>query len=87
MIYALNMEKAKRKKKEHDFAITAFRIVQEATRQPKPEQKKSRKEYDYKALGHKGGLKGGRARADKLTPEQRREIAKKAAQARWNTKA
>lgn len=34
-------------------------------------------------LGRKGGLKGGRARADKLTPDQRSEIAKKAASARW----
>jgi predicted RNase H-like HicB family nuclease len=34
-------------------------------------------------LGRKGGLKGGKARAAKLTPEQRSEIAKKAAAARW----
>jgi hypothetical protein len=31
----------------------------------------------------KGGLKGGKARADKLSPEERAEIAKKAAKARW----
>lgn len=36
------------------------------------------------ALGRKGGLKGGRARADKLTPEQRSEMARKAASARWS---
>ena len=30
-----------------------------------------------------GGKKGGKARAEKLTPERRREIAKKAAAARW----
>jgi len=35
------------------------------------------------ALGRKGGLKSGRARADKLTAEQRSEIARKAAAARW----
>jgi hypothetical protein len=35
------------------------------------------------ALGRKGGLKGGPARAAKLTPEERRESAKKAAEARW----
>jgi hypothetical protein len=35
------------------------------------------------ALGRKGGLKGGRARAESLSPERRREIAKKAAAARW----
>lgn len=33
--------------------------------------------------GRSGGLKGGRARAKKLTPEERSEIARKAAQARW----
>ena len=35
------------------------------------------------ALGKLGGLKGGKARAKKLTPEQRAEIARKAAQSRW----
>lgn len=35
------------------------------------------------ALGRLGGLKGGAARAKKLTKEQRSEIAKKAAAARW----
>lgn len=35
------------------------------------------------ALGRKGGLKGGKARAKALTSKQRKEIAKKAAAARW----
>lgn len=35
------------------------------------------------ALGRKGGKKGGPARAKALTKEQRSEIAKKAAAARW----
>lgn len=34
-------------------------------------------------LGRKGGLKGGRARADSLTPEQRKKIAQEAAKKRW----
>lgn len=38
------------------------------------------------ALGRKGGLKGGKARAAKLTPEQRKEIARKAAAKRWAKK-
>lgn len=73
---------AKRKKREHDFSVTAFRVVQEATGQiePKPAKKKN---FDAKALGHLGGLKGGKARAEKLTPERRKEIAKKAAKTRW----
>ena len=36
------------------------------------------------ALGRKGGLKGGRARAMKLTSKKRSDIAKKAAKARWS---
>jgi hypothetical protein len=35
------------------------------------------------ALGRKGGLKGGHARAAKMTPEERRESARKAVLARW----
>jgi len=38
------------------------------------------------ALGRLGGLKGGKARAKKLTKEQRIEIAKKAARKRWRKK-
>ena len=71
----------------HDFSVNAFRVVQEATEEKPPETetvKPARKEYDYKELGRKGGLKGGKARASKLTPEQRSEIAKKAAKIRWN---
>jgi hypothetical protein len=35
------------------------------------------------ALGRKGGLRGGASRAGKLSADQRRDIAKKAARARW----
>jgi hypothetical protein len=38
------------------------------------------------ALGRLGGLKGGKARADKLTPERRKEIAQKASAKRWGNK-
>lgn len=38
------------------------------------------------ALGRMGGRKGGPARAAKLTPEQRKESAQKAARARWGEK-
>jgi len=38
------------------------------------------------ALGRKGGLKGGKARAKALTAKKRQEIAKKAAAARWKKK-
>ena len=79
----------KRQKKEHDFAVTAFRVAQEATGQlPEAKQEKLLQLVEGKnpnavALGRLGGLKGGRARAEKLTPEQLREIAQKAARKRW----
>mgnify|MGYP001600186579 CR=1 FL=1 len=38
------------------------------------------------ALGRLGGLKGGKARANTLTPERRAEIARKAAAKRWDKK-
>lgn len=84
------VEKPRKKKREHDFAVTAFRVVQEATGQAEPEPEEAEPELaegknpHAVALGRLGGLKGGKARAAKMTPEQRREIAKKAALARWN---
>jgi len=38
------------------------------------------------ALGRRGGLKGGTARAQSLSAEQRKDSAKKAAAARWGTR-
>ena len=38
------------------------------------------------AAGSKGGLRGGKARAAKLTPARRKDIARRAAQKRWNRK-
>jgi len=35
------------------------------------------------ALGKLGGMKGGRARAAKLTPQERKEVAQRVAKARW----
>ena len=52
-----------------------------------PEQQPPTKDPNAVALGRKGGLKGGKARAAKLTPEQRAEIARKAAAARWKKKS
>lgn len=44
---------------------------------------KKRKDPAAVALGRKGGLRGGPARAAKLSAEERRESARKAVQARW----
>ena len=48
-----------------------------------PEARDSGKDPAAVSLGRRGGLKGGHARAAKLTPEQRAEISKKAALTRW----
>jgi len=74
---------ARKKKRDHDFSVTAFRVVQEATEQIEPQPEKPEKQFDAKALGRLGGQKGGKARAAKLTAKQRSAIARKAAQARW----
>lgn len=49
-------------------------------RDPEPERVKDPAAVE---LGRRGGLIGGKARAAKLSPEQRSEIARAAARARW----
>ena len=68
------------KKRPTDPNQLAASIVAEATGQPTA---KPAKNPAAVALGKLGGLKGGRARADKLSDAERSEIAKKAANARW----
>lgn len=51
-----------------------------------PENQDDGKDPKAVAKGRKGGLKGGKARKKKLTPKQRSEIARKAANARWKKK-
>jgi hypothetical protein len=60
-------------------------IADIATGEVEQKAKSDGKDPSAVSLGRKGGLKGGLARAAKLTPEQRSEIAKKAAQKRWGT--
>ncbi len=73
----------KRGKGHADTNEVAFLIVQQATGQiEKPVEKE--KNPAAVTLGRLGGLKGGNARARKLTPEQRKAIAKRAADKRWN---
>jgi hypothetical protein len=85
------MPNRSRKKPAKDFNQVSRSIVdQVAGVAPKKKRpaKKAEKDKDPAAvaLGRKGGLKGGKARAAKLTKEQRSESAKKAAQARWRGK-
>ena len=77
-------------KKEHDFSIKAFRVVEQATKDTDLDEVEAcemeGKNPHAVALGRLGGLKGGKARFEKLTPEQRKEIAQKAAKKRWERK-
>jgi len=74
------------RKRPRDLNSLAASIVSDATDEtPEPEPDDG-KDPAAVALGRKGGLKGGNARAAKLSPEQRSEIAKKAAAARWGAK-
>ncbi|HEX75765.1 MAG TPA: hypothetical protein G4O12_04190 [Dehalococcoidia bacterium] len=81
----------KRSSKEEapkDINILAARIVEGATKEDisltgKQEKQVNEKNIHAVALGQLGGKRGGPARAKKLTPEQRKEIAKRAAHARW----
>lgn len=71
------------RKRPTDLNSLAASIVSDATDEDKPEPVDDGKDPAAVALGRRGGLKGGKARAQKLTPEQRSEAARKAAAARW----
>lgn len=78
-----------RRSSKGDIAQNALRVVEQAIGEPlKPERKimhfpPRKKNPAAVALGKLGGFKGGHARAAKLSPEERKEIAQKAAKARW----
>jgi len=74
----------RKKPRSDDLNTLAFNIVQQATGQTKPEE--STKNPAAVALGRLGGLKGGKARAAKLSKKKRKAIATKAAAARWKNK-
>ncbi len=78
----------KKKKRSRDINTLAFQIMQEATGEKPNEEPKSEgvKNPAAVALGRLGGLRGGKARKEKLSPERRKEIAQKAAKSRWEKK-
>jgi hypothetical protein len=69
--------------KHADLNQMAYAIVQAATDESEPVEEPTTKNPHAVALGRLGGLKGGKARAEKLTPKQRKDIAKIAITARW----
>jgi hypothetical protein len=75
----------RRSSKSLDVNSLAARIVAASTDDEEPSSKRAahKKNPHAVALGRKGGKVGGKARAKALTAEQRREIARRAAEARW----
>jgi hypothetical protein len=74
-------------KRPRDVNELARQIVDEATGEAPPFNPDAGKDPAAVALGRKGGLKGGKARAAKMTPAQRTEAARKAAEARWTKRS
>jgi hypothetical protein len=76
--------RASRGGKRADFTQIALRVVEEAIGDVlKPAEGKN---PHAQALSALGSAKGGKARAESLSAKKRRDIAKKAAKARWNKK-
>ena len=73
-------------KRPRDANQLAKRIVDLTTGDAAEADPNEGKDPNAVALGRKGGLKGGKARAEKLTAKERSDIAKKAAKARWKKK-
>lgn len=75
-----------KRKMPRDPNQLAKMVVDMAYGEAEPEPEKPAKNPAAVALGRLGGAKGGKARAASLTKEQRVEIARKAATARWSAK-
>jgi len=71
------------RKRPRDVNALAKQLVDEATGAQAKYDPDEGKDPAAVALGRKGGLKGGKARAAKMTAEERSAAARKASQARW----
>lgn len=72
------------RKRPTDMNELARQLVDEATGDAPTFDPDAGKDPAAVALGRKGGLKGGHARAEKMTADERRESARRAAKARWS---
>jgi hypothetical protein len=71
------------KRSRNELARHVLDTVVPDAEPPSTPEPKAEKNPAAVALGRLGGLKGGKARAARLTAEQRKEIAKRAAKIRW----
>ena len=76
------MQKRSSKKQDVDL-LTQFIVDDATTEKLLDKAAQEGKNPAAVLLGRLGGLKGGRARANKLSAKKRSEIAKKAAKSRW----
>lgn len=75
-------------KRPADLNRLAASLVEDATDEaPEPESVEPEKDPAAVALGRRGGLKGGKARAERMTAEERREASRRAARARWGQRS
>ena len=74
----------KRSSNQKDTQQLARGVLDAITPDAEPQLDQPEKNPAAVALGRLGGLKGGKARAAKLTAKKRSEIAKKAAAVRWS---
>jgi hypothetical protein len=77
----------RKSKKNEDFNEMAYAIAQAMAQVDEPTKEPTIKNPAAVALGRLGGLKGGKARAEKLSAKKRKEIAQKAAKTRWAKKS
>lgn len=75
----------KRSSKPRDLNAMASAIVEQATTDAPPVDPKEAKDPLAVELGRRGGLKGGKARAASMTPDERSEAARRAARKRWES--
>lgn len=86
------MSRSSIKKLPRDANQRAFEIVRRSTEEPDEPKAEETSAEDTRSevskylskIGRAGGLKGGKERDKRLSPERKKEIAKKAASARWN---
>jgi hypothetical protein len=76
--------------RDHDFATVARRVVEQAigeklTGEPLDDPDAGKNPHAV-AMGKLGGQKGGKARAEALSPAKRKAIARRAAISRWHRK-
>ncbi len=73
----------KRSSKQKDPSEIARYVLDTVVPDAEPPKAEKEKNPAAVALGRLGGLKGGKARAAKLSAEQRKQIAANAAKKRW----